>query len=782
MAKKKKNKRNDARGYGQVQRPPAPPSKATSPKSNEADNKIATVRSNSDENTASVTSLVGKLADASLDNKLSPPVGDSISNSTPRNAVAPERFASRLAGIVDRLEELGFLPTHIEGVVVALEYAITLETALDWLCLNLSTLELPSLFTDGALRDALLTKTTADSLTVLRLERPPQASDGSTTYHVTKKENDNEYEQKRKQEQAAEAELEKRKEQERIEAEAEQAKQKAWLLQQYQFEDSQGGQNETEIDTVQASSKQLVPKEPGASNEVVESERRPWADDEERLAKEELEMSELEADVNNEANNYMRSKQEIKQIKNELKKKRQQVRGIQQRIERAKAKHRQMERETAQVAVVQESEGEEEPGDFLNMFNGDNGEDEDEDEDEETIEKDYMGENTSSDAAAPTPAVLTDATLPSQWSGTTPQKTLEDHCRKKKLPRPKFTKLSHNQGFELRVVLAKKANPRHYVAKHVDFVRGSSLKDYMALEALYEMDSSLPLYRMFPPSFRDHWLAWQKKILDAQSEVAGAKQAARQQELDRLVSLVQKSVTAKGDLTEGTARVESSDQDHSQAESLESRGAAASGKSGNQARQLDGTKLRKEFQERQQTSAYREMLQNRSNLPMTAYKSQLLECIRQNPVTILSAQTGAGKTTQCPQFLMEEALEAGSAHQTQILVTQPRRVAATSVAERVSEEMCEPRMGRWVGYQIRNESKRSVHTKLLFCTTGVVLRRLQEDRALKGVTHVLVDEVHERQQQTDVLLIALRQLLQTSRPDLKIVLVSCFQDFFSLYF
>lgn len=85
------------------------------------------------------------------------------------------------------------------------------------------------------------------------------------------------------------------------------------------------------------------------------------------------------------------------------------------------------------------------------------------------------------------------------------------------------------------------------------------------------------------------------------------------------------------------------------------------------------------------------------------------------------------------------------------------------------------RLGNQVGYQIRMEAKRSKNTRLLFCTTGVILRRLQDDRDLKSITHVIVDEVHERQVQTDVLLIALRQLLRTTRRDLKVILVSaCF--------
>jgi HrpA-like RNA helicase len=113
---------------------------------------------------------------------------------------------------------------------------------------------------------------------------------------------------------------------------------------------------------------------------------------------------------------------------------------------------------------------------------------------------------------------------------------------------------------------------------------------------------------------------------------------------------------------------------------------------------------------------------------------------------------------------------------TTILCSQPRRVAAISVAERVSDEMCEDSVGRLVGYQIRLESRRSSETRLLFCTTGVILRRLVEDPTLKGISHVIVDEVHERQWQIDVLLVSLRALLQGTRSDLKVVLMSATLD------
>lgn len=85
------------------------------------------------------------------------------------------------------------------------------------------------------------------------------------------------------------------------------------------------------------------------------------------------------------------------------------------------------------------------------------------------------------------------------------------------------------------------------------------------------------------------------------------------------------------------------------------------------------------------------------------------------------------------------------------MCTQPRRVAAISVAERVAEEWGEEYVGKLIGYQIRMEIKRNSETRILFCTTGVILRRLMEDKELTGISHVVVDEVHERQVRCGVL-------------------------------
>lgn len=181
-----------------------------------------------------------------------------------------------------------------------------------------------------------------------------------------------------------------------------------------------------------------------------------------------------------------------------------------------------------------------------------------------------------------------------------------------------------------------------------------------------------------------------------------------------------------------------------------------------------------------ESAKHMEMMKRRSNLPAHTSRDGILKSVRNNQVVVISGATGSGKTTQVPQFLLEEA--ADTREPISIICTQPRRIAAISVAERVAAERCQD-LGESVGYQVKLNKKKSKSTRLLFCTTGVLLRRLQGDPSLNGLTHVLVDEVHERSVETDFLLLLLREILP-SRPSLKIVLMSATLDAskFSAYF
>lgn len=141
-----------------------------------------------------------------------------------------------------------------------------------------------------------------------------------------------------------------------------------------------------------------------------------------------------------------------------------------------------------------------------------------------------------------------------------------------------------------------------------------------------------------------------------------------------------------------------------------------------------------------------------------------------------------GKTTQVPQLVLDDMIFNNRGAEANVIVTQPRRISAIGVSERIAAERCE-KIGQTCGYSIRLESKRSAKTRLLLCTTGVLLRRLQCDPDLASVSHVFVDEVHERDLNTDFLLIILKDLLQR-RKSLKLVLMSATlnAERFSSYF
>ncbi|XP_051123438.1 DExH-box ATP-dependent RNA helicase DExH3 [Andrographis paniculata] len=208
---------------------------------------------------------------------------------------------------------------------------------------------------------------------------------------------------------------------------------------------------------------------------------------------------------------------------------------------------------------------------------------------------------------------------------------------------------------------------------------------------------------------------------------------------------------------------------------------------------LDGSVMEKILQRRslrmrnmqrawQESPEGRKMNDFRKSLPSFREKEQLLQAIAMNQVVVISGETGCGKTTQLPQYILESEIESGRGAFCSIICTQPRRISAMAVAERVSSERGEP-VGESVGYKVRLEGMKSKNTHLLFCTSGILLRRLLSDRNLDGITHVFVDEIHERGMNEDFLLIVLKDLLPRRR-DLRLILMSATlnADLFSKYF
>lgn len=181
---------------------------------------------------------------------------------------------------------------------------------------------------------------------------------------------------------------------------------------------------------------------------------------------------------------------------------------------------------------------------------------------------------------------------------------------------------------------------------------------------------------------------------------------------------------------------------------------------------------------------YAQMRESRSALPVSGYRQRLLDCIAENPVVIVMAATGSGKTTQIPQIILDDAISKGEGASINIVCTQPRRIAAISVAQRIADERGES-VGQSVGYHVRFENKfPEPDGSILFMTSGILLKRMQvslHDAAsgkssfLDDVTHVVVDEVHERELNVDLLLFILRRHLeerrQMNKPGFKIILM-----------
>ncbi|XP_014599977.1 PREDICTED: ATP-dependent RNA helicase DHX36-like [Polistes canadensis] len=194
--------------------------------------------------------------------------------------------------------------------------------------------------------------------------------------------------------------------------------------------------------------------------------------------------------------------------------------------------------------------------------------------------------------------------------------------------------------------------------------------------------------------------------------------------------------------------------------------------------------LFEEFNKKQNSNEYVAMQAFRKKLPSYDKKAEILDLIKNNQVIVISGETGCGKTTQVGQFILDNELENENGSITRIICTEPRRISAISVAERVAAERAE-RLGKSVGFQIRLEKiPPRDRGSILFCTTGMLLQFMQSDPALKGFSHIILDEVHERSTESDFIITLLRQIIPV-RPDLKVILMSAtlnskrFSDYYS---
>ncbi|TIB70058.1 hypothetical protein E3P77_00012 [Wallemia ichthyophaga] len=296
--------------------------------------------------------------------------------------------------------------------------------------------------------------------------------------------------------------------------------------------------------------------------------------------------------------------------------------------------------------------------------------------------------------------------------------------------------------------------------------------NYVALMLLHKVYLKHPAactfkHSQFPLSFQELWAEVENKRKTEES----AKQSEEYLMLKQYFDEKMESAPSKYKSTPKATKTNATDGEslsHSQKNSVSRK----------------DSKLQEIFEQRQRTEAYQTMLQSRNTLPIASYREEILNTINSSQVMVLSGETGCGKSTQLPAFILEDALSKGE--KCKIYCTEPRRISAISLGSRVSAELGEKpgTLGgpeSLVGYAVRLESHIGKSTRLVYATNGIALRMLESSNGPDGksafddLTHIVIDEVHERSIESDFLLIVLKSLLQ-QRKNLKIILMSATVD------
>uniref|UniRef100_A0A7I4CTE9 RNA helicase n=1 Tax=Physcomitrium patens TaxID=3218 RepID=A0A7I4CTE9_PHYPA len=381
-----------------------------------------------------------------------------------------------------------------------------------------------------------------------------------------------------------------------------------------------------------------------------------------------------------------------------------------------------------------------------------------------------------------------------------PKAVLQQHCQKNGWPSPKYEKFpgQHSQFcYSVTVVQPTTGRGKNKIVGGPVTIRLPEEEDRfnsiaeaqnaVATRALFWLFPELPLYRNLPEPYRTMCMKW---LADGQNAKTQDVEEQVGKRIAFVESLVNTSKSRDGSSSVGNKAAETpteilnqQKEENVDRKDLKNEGSKAK-------KEAESVRLLRARKQQSQTKEYQAMLELRAGLPMSDLKSELLAKVESNEVVVVGGETGCGKTTQVPQYILDEMIAAGRGGFCNIVCTQPRRIAAISVAERVAVERCEPppgNSGSLVGYQVRLDTAWHQGTKLLFCTTGILLRRLAGDSDLSHVSHVIVDEVHERTVLGDFLLVILKELLERRRESgfpLKLILMSATLDsnLFSNYF
>lgn len=381
-----------------------------------------------------------------------------------------------------------------------------------------------------------------------------------------------------------------------------------------------------------------------------------------------------------------------------------------------------------------------------------------------------------------------------------PKGVLQQHCQKNGWSSPKYEKFPGQYSkfcYSVTVVQPTTGRGKNKIVGGPVTIRLPEEEDRfnsiaeaqnaVATRALFWLFPELPLYRNLPEPYRTMCMQW---LAEGQKAKTQEVEEQVEKRIAFVESLVNTSKTDDVSLSVGSKVVDTPMQVSSQEEEENSEHKKLKKDEQKSRKVADSIRLLRAREQKLQTKEYQAFLESRAGLPMADVKDDLLAKVRDNEVVVVGGETGCGKTTQVPQYILDEMISAGHGGFCNIVCTQPRRIAAISVAERVAVERCEPlpgNSGSLVGYQVRLDAAWHQGTKLLFCTTGILLRRLAGDRNLSEISHIIVDEVHERTVLGDFLLVILKDLLERRRESgfpLKLILMSATLDsnLFSNYF
>ncbi|NWY52909.1 TDRD9 helicase, partial [Chionis minor] len=171
------------------------------------------------------------------------------------------------------------------------------------------------------------------------------------------------------------------------------------------------------------------------------------------------------------------------------------------------------------------------------------------------------------------------------------------------------------------------------------------------------------------------------------------------------------------------------------------------------------------------------------DMPIARHREEIVTLIESNSVVIIQGATGSGKSTQIPQYILDYCIQRSI--YCNIAVTQPRKIGASSIAKWISKERSWT-LGGFVGYQVSLENVSTKNTRLLYMTTGVLLQKIVSAKTLDEFTHIFIDEVHERTEEMDFLLLVIRKLLRSNSQSVKVILMSAsinceeFADYFAI--